>query len=89
MTPLDKVEVLYRELVDGYGQGNDREVRAASKLLIVALAQLKAHAGSPQWPALVREYLSILEDDPAQFERILDSNRSAFTDDVLILKVRR
>ncbi len=88
MTPLDKVEVLYRDLVHGYGEGTDREVRAASKLLMVALAELKEHAG-PQWHGLVQEYLSILENEPEKFERMLSANRSNFKHDVLIVKVRR
>ena len=31
MTPLEKAEALYLELVAGYGEGSDRELRAASK----------------------------------------------------------
>jgi hypothetical protein len=88
MTPLDKVEVLYQHLVDSYSEGSEREIRAASKLLMVALAQIKEHA-EPQWSDLVREYLSILENDPEKFERMMSANRSVFDDDVLILKVRR
>jgi len=37
-TPLEQVEHLYKELVDWYGEGaEDREIRVASKLLMVAL----------------------------------------------------
>ena len=43
MTPLEEVEALYQELVDWYDDGADREIRAASKLLMVALLKLKEH----------------------------------------------
>lgn len=41
ITPLEKVEDLYEELVNWYGAGTDREIRAASKLLMIALLKLK------------------------------------------------
>ena len=40
MTPLEKVEALYDELVAHYGAGEDKEIRAAAKLLLVALAKV-------------------------------------------------
>lgn len=74
MTPLEKTEALYAELVAGYGGGSDRETRAAAKLLMVALAKLKEHAG-PGWQSLAEEYIHMLRDDPARFERLLEANR--------------
>lgn len=74
MTPLEKTEALYRELVAGYAEGEDREIRAAAKLLMVALDRLKAHGG-PSWQGLVEEYLVMLRKDPERFERMLESNR--------------
>ncbi len=74
MTPLDKVEVLFDELVDHYGEAEDREIRAAAKLLIVAISRLKA--GDPdRWTDLVEEYLSIARHDPDRFDRIIRANR--------------
>ncbi|EXJ12620.1 hypothetical protein [Imhoffiella purpurea] len=74
MTPLEKTEALYRELVAWYGEGDDRETRAAAKLLMVALLKLKEHGG-PGWRSLVDEYLRMLERDPERFLRMIDSNR--------------
>ncbi|NEV64479.1 hypothetical protein [Thiorhodococcus minor] len=74
MTPLEKTEALYRELVAGYGEGEDRELRAAAKLLMVALDRLKAHGG-PGWQGMVDEYLIMLRNDPERFDRMLESNR--------------
>lgn len=86
MTPLDKVEFLYQHLVEFYGEANDREIRAASKLLMVAFAQLKAHAG-PQWRALIEEYLQILVDEPQKFEKMMNTHRSSFKEDVMVIGV--
>ncbi|AFL73007.1 hypothetical protein [Thiocystis violascens] len=74
MTPLEKTEALYQELVAWYGEGGDREIRAASKLLMVALIKLKEHGG-PGWHGLIEEYLIMLKDDPARFQRMLEANR--------------
>ena len=86
MTPLDKVEVLYRDLVHGYGDAKDGEVRAASKLLMVALYNLREHAGD-QWYDIVDEYVGILKTDPSRFEQFMQSNRSHFDDDVMMIPV--
>jgi hypothetical protein len=83
---MDKVEVLYEDLVRSYGEANDAQVRAASKLLMVALFNLKRHAGH-EWHSLVSEYLGILQDEPERFERFLESNRSDYQEDVLIIPV--
>jgi hypothetical protein len=74
VTPLEKVEALYDELVRSYGDGSDREIRAASKLLMVALTKLKAHGGVG-WRALVQDYLQILVEDPDRYAKMLESNR--------------
>ena len=74
MTPLEKVEALYDELVTHYGEGEDRDIRAAAKLLLVALAKFKEHGGR-RGIALVDEYLDLLKHEPEKFERILLSNR--------------
>jgi len=75
MTPLEKAEALYDELVAHYGEGEDREIRAAAKLLLVALAKFKQHGG-PRGIALADEYLDLLKHDPDKFERIMHGNRS-------------
>ena len=75
MTPLEKVEALYRELVDWYGDGaSDREVRAASKLLMVALFELARH-NRFGWQGLVEDYLLMLKNDPERYRRMLEANR--------------
>lgn len=74
MTPLEKVEALYQELVDWYGEGSERERRAASKLLMVALLKLK-ESGGFGWQGLVEEYLLMLQNDPERYQKMLDANR--------------
>jgi hypothetical protein len=73
-TPLEKVEALYDELVDWYEDGSDREIRAASKLLMIALLKLKAHGGFG-WQGLVEDYVLMLKQDPGRYARILEANR--------------
>lgn len=74
MSPLEKVEALYEELVHGYGEGKDREVRAASKLLMVALLKLQEHGGFG-WQGVIEEYLLMLKNDPDRYQRMLEANR--------------
>jgi hypothetical protein len=74
MTPLEKTEALYEELVAWYEDGDTKELRAASKLLMVALDKLHEHGGR-DWETLVESYVDILANDPAQFRRLLDSQR--------------
>jgi hypothetical protein len=88
MTPLDKVEVLYRELVYSYGEGSDKEIRAASKLLMVALDEIKRHGG-PQWREIVEEYMQILAENPQKYEKILATHRSQFEDEIMVVEVRK
>mgnify|MGYP000246465407 FL=1 len=75
MTPLERVEALYDSLLAHYGEGEDREIRASVKLLLVALDRLKRHAG-PNWRQLVNEYLEIAANDPDKFELIISKNRT-------------
>jgi hypothetical protein len=74
VTPLDRVEHLYRELVEHYSSGQDAELRAAAKLLLVALDRFRAHGG-PQWPTLLDEYLDIARRDPERLARMLAAQR--------------
>ena len=75
MTPLEKTEAFFDKLVAHYGEGEDREIRAAAKLMLVALAKFKEH-GSPRGIELADEYLNLIKYDPEKFERIMQSNRS-------------
>jgi hypothetical protein len=75
MTPLNKVEALYEELVAHYGEGEDRELRAAAKLMLVALDKFKAHGGQ-RGIALADEYLDLLKLDPDKFDRIISTSRN-------------
>ncbi|HYN77336.1 MAG TPA: hypothetical protein VES73_06045 [Lamprocystis sp. (in: g-proteobacteria)] len=74
MTPIEKVEALYDELVAWYGEGGDRETRAAAKLLMIALLKLNEHGGLG-WQGLVEEYMLMLKNDPERFQRVLEANR--------------
>lgn len=74
MSPLERTEAFYQELVRWYGDGCDREVRAASKLLLVALEKFEQNAGAG-WQDVVREYVDILANDPQRYARMLDAQR--------------
>ena len=56
--PLRKVEAFYDALLAHYGSGEDREIRAAAKLLLVALDKFRRHGGQ-YWMSLVNEYITI------------------------------
>lgn len=74
MTPLEKTEALFQELVRHYGDAEDREVRAAAKLLLVALDKFRTHGGAT-WTGLVDEYVELAKRDPEKLTRILQGNR--------------
>jgi hypothetical protein len=74
LTPLEKVESLFNELANWYGDADKKELRVAAKLLIVSLEQFSIHGGN-DWRDLVMEYVDTLKNDPEKFQRILESNR--------------
>lgn len=74
LTPLEKIEQLYQELSDWYGDADMKQQRIAAKLLLVALDKF-AEAEGPNWHSLVMEYIDIAKKDPEKFTRILESNR--------------
>ncbi|MFY0658370.1 hypothetical protein [Neptunomonas phycophila] len=76
LTPLDKTEQFYQNLLSHYANGDDKELRAASKLLLVALEKFQCHGG-PAWYALMYEYINIAIHEPEKFELILQQNRSS------------
>jgi hypothetical protein len=80
--PVERVEALYAELVQHYGEGEQRELRAAAKILLVALAKFREHGG-PHWATLLDEYVETLKQDPQRFERMLESNRATTPNELL------
>ena len=81
LSTTDRVEALYKSLVEHYGAGDDREIRAAAKLLMVALWQFRAHGGH-NWAGLVDEYVRLIKGDPERFERMLESNAGRSADEM-------
>ena len=73
-TPLEKIEVLYQDLVKWYGDAEQKELRVAAKLLLVSLEKFALHGGK-DWQKLVTEYVDILQSNPEKFEKILEANR--------------
>jgi hypothetical protein len=73
-TPMVRIESLFDELVNHYGDGDDRELRVAAKMLMVALDRFCQYGGR-EWSSLVREYINIAANDSEKFERILHANR--------------
>ena len=78
-TPLEKIEALYSELTDWYGEADKKELRVADKLLMVSLEKFSIYGGA-DWHKLVNEYVDILKNDPEQFQKILRSNRGELKD---------
>jgi len=74
LTPLEKVESLFKELADWYGDADKKELRVAAKLLIVALEKFSQHGGH-EWHDLVTEDVDMLKDDPEKFQKVIESNR--------------
>jgi hypothetical protein len=81
-TPMERVEQLYIELVAHYGDGEQRELRAAAKILLVALSKFREHGGT-HWQSLLDEYVNALKHDPIKFERMLESNRATSSDQLI------
>lgn len=81
-TPMERVEQLYGELVAHYGDGDQRELRAAAKILLVALSKFREHGGT-HWQSLLDEYVNALKHDPVKFERMLESNRATSSDQLI------
>ncbi len=59
LTPLEKVESLYSELTEWYGEADKKELRVAAKLLLVALDKFASY-GQNDWDQLVMEYVDTL-----------------------------
>jgi hypothetical protein len=56
------------------GDAEDREIRAAAKFLLVALESFRRHGG-PSWRRLVEEYLTLVDENPEKFDRIIKCQR--------------
>lgn len=76
LTPLTRVEILYQDLLQHYGAADDGDVRAAAKLLLVALDRFSS-SNNPHWPELVEEYVEMAKNDREKFSRVLASNRGS------------
>jgi len=74
-SPLERVEQCHAELVVHYANGEDPELRAAAKLLLVALDRFRRHGGK-QWDRRVEEYLIMVRDEPEKLDAILAGHRS-------------
>jgi hypothetical protein len=74
LTPLERIEALYKELVEWYGEADKKEQRVAAKLLMVSLDKFATYEGR-DWQTLVMEYVDILRDDPERFQKMIESNR--------------
>jgi hypothetical protein len=82
LSPTDRVEALFHELVAHYGSGDDRELRAAAKLLLVALDRFRAYGGAG-WEGLLNEYIQILKHDPERFKQMLKANSGNSPDELM------
>lgn len=74
-SPLERVEYCHAELVAHYANGEEPELRAAAKLLLVALDKFRCYGGH-NWDQRVEEYLIMARDEPDKLDAILAGNRS-------------
>lgn len=70
LSPTERVDALYLDLCKHYEGGEDKEVRAAAKLLLVALARLREHGGS-HWDVTLDAYVKIAKSHPDKLAGIL------------------
>lgn len=75
LSPLERVEHCHAELLVHYADAEDAELRAAAKLLLVALDKFRRHGG-PHWHQRVEEYLLMARDNPQKLDAVLAGNRS-------------
>ena len=75
LTPFEHAEQVYELLVQHYSDGEDADIRAAAKMLLVVLDRMKQHGG-PGWTQLFEEYLNIARYDHEKFDRMIQAQRS-------------
>lgn len=75
LSPTERVEALYQDLCRHYEGGEDKEVRAAAKLLLVALARLREHGGL-NWDKTLDAYVRIAKKEPDKLARILQQGNA-------------
>ncbi|MGQ7847560.1 hypothetical protein ACUNV4_23920 [Granulosicoccus sp. 3-233] len=75
LSPTERVDALYLDLCRHYEGGDDKEVRAAAKLLLVALARLREHGGA-NWDVTLDAYVKIAKNRPEKLANILRQGNS-------------
>lgn len=70
LSPTERVDALFLDLCRHYEGGDDKEVRAAAKLLLVALARLREHGGV-NWDVTLDAYVKIAKKQPEKLASIL------------------
>lgn len=76
LSPTERVDALFHDLCLHYEGGEDKEVRAAAKLLLVALARLREHGGN-HWDQTLDAYVRMAKKDPEKLDRILRQGNAA------------
>lgn len=69
-SPTERVDALYLDLCRHYEGDKNKEVRAAAKLLLVALVRLREHGGE-NWDLTLDAYVDIAKRRPDKLARIL------------------
>lgn len=75
LSPTERVDALFLDLCKHYEGGEDKEVRAAAKLLLVALARLREHGGV-HWDVTLDAYVKIAKKRPDKLASILQQGNS-------------
>lgn len=76
LSPTERVDALYLDLCRHYEGGADKEMRAAAKLLLVALARLREHGGD-DWDMTLEAYVRIAKNRPDKLAAILQQGNSS------------
>ena len=76
LSPTERADALYLDLCRHYEGGSDKEVRAAAKLLLVALARLREHGGV-NWDVTLDAYVKIAKNRPDKLAAILQQGNSS------------
>ncbi|ASJ70966.1 hypothetical protein [Granulosicoccus antarcticus] len=76
LSPTERADALYLDLCKHYEGGSDKEVRAAAKLLLVALARLREHGGA-HWDVTLDAYVKIAKSRPDKLAAILQQGNSS------------
>ena len=70
LSPTERANALFLDLCNHYDGDDDKELRAASKMLMVALARLREHGGA-HWDMTLDAYVKVAKNRPEKLDKVL------------------